>query len=68
MDWTAVLAAEVENPRARLVAALLADPAYPTTAAQVQALVTQGGGCRMTFFNYRRKLWGGKRTAEQPRP
>ena len=56
MDWTAVLAAEDENPRARLVAELLASPAYETTAARVAAFVAQGGGCRATFFNHRRKL------------
>ena len=64
MDWTEVLAAEVENPRARLAAALLADPAYPTTAARVEAFVAQGGGCRATFFNWRRRLGG--RTGTHP--
>src|SRR5262249_28455384 len=54
MDWTEVLAAEGENPRARLAAELLASAGYGSTAAQVQAFVEQGGGCRATFFNYRR--------------
>jgi hypothetical protein len=58
MDWTEVLAAEAENPRARLVAELLASAAYGSTAARVQAFVEQGGGCRATFFNYRHKLNG----------
>jgi hypothetical protein len=56
MDWTEVLAAEAENPRARLAAELLASPAYTSTAARVKAFVEQGGGCRATFFNYRRYL------------
>jgi hypothetical protein len=56
MDWTTVIADETDNPRARLAAALLADCAYSTTAARVQAFVEQGGGCRATFFNYRRRL------------
>jgi len=58
MDWTDVLAAEDENRRARLAAELLASPAHGGTAAQVKAFVEQGGGCRATFFNYRRKLGG----------
>ncbi len=56
MDWTEVLAAEDENPRPRLAAELLASPAYGSTAARVKAFVEQGGGCRATFFNYRRYL------------
>ena len=55
MDWTAVLAAEDENPRARLAAELLANPAYGSTAARVKAFVEQQGGCRATFFNYRKR-------------
>jgi len=56
MDWTAVLADEPENPRARLAAELLVSPAYSTTVARVQAFIERGGGCRATFFNYRRRL------------
>ena len=58
MDWTAVLAEEVENRRARLVSEILANPAYDSTTARVAAFVQQGGGCRATFFNHRR-LQGG---------
>jgi len=32
------------------------------TAARVKAFVEQGGGCRATFFNYRRRLGGGNGT------
>ena len=56
MDWTEILAAEAENPRARLAAELLASAAHGSTAARVKAFVEQGGGCRATFFNYRRKI------------
>jgi hypothetical protein len=56
MDWTDVLAAEDENRRARLAAELLASDAYASTAERVKAFVKQGGGCRATFFNYRRRL------------
>jgi hypothetical protein len=59
MDWTEVLAAEVENKRERLAAELLASNAHDSTAAQVKAFVERGGGCRATFFNYRRRLAGG---------
>jgi hypothetical protein len=56
MDWTEVLADESENSRAKLAANLLGDSGFTTTAARVQAFVEQGGGCRATFFNYRKKL------------
>jgi hypothetical protein len=59
MDWTDVLAVEDENRRARLAAELLASDAYGSTAALVKTFVEQGGGCRATFFNYRRRLGGG---------
>ncbi|HKM52530.1 MAG TPA: hypothetical protein VJY33_03910 [Isosphaeraceae bacterium] len=59
MDWTDILAVDDENPRARLAAELLASAAYGSTAARVKAFVEQGGGCRATFFNHRRKLGGG---------
>ena len=63
MDWTEVLAAEEENPRSRLVTEILASPAYDSTAARVAAFVQQGGGCRATFFNYRRSVGGRPRKA-----
>jgi hypothetical protein len=56
MDWTEVVAADAENPRARLAAELLASATYATTAERVNAFVEQRGGCRATFFNYRRRL------------
>ena len=59
MDWTEVLAAEAENKRERLAAELLASAAHGSTAERVKAFVEQGGGCRATFFNYRRKLGSG---------
>ena len=68
MDWTEVLAEEAENRRARLAAELLASSMYASTAARVRAFVEQGGGCRATFFNYRRRLQGGNRTAGAPGP
>jgi hypothetical protein len=58
MDWTEVLADGDDNPRARLAAELLASDAYGSTGARAQAFVEQGGGCRATFFNYRKRLGG----------
>jgi hypothetical protein len=46
----------------------LSSNTYASTAARVQALVEQGGGCRATFFNYRRRLAGGKGTGERISP
>jgi hypothetical protein len=60
MDWTEVLAVEAENKRQRLAAELLVSDAYGSTAERARAFVKQGGGCRATFFNYRRKLGDGK--------
>jgi hypothetical protein len=56
LDWTDVLAAEAENPRARLAAEILASDAYTSTAERAKAFVKHGGGCRATFFNYRKRL------------
>jgi hypothetical protein len=39
-----------------MAADLQARDAYATTAARVQAFIEQRGGCRATFFNYRRYL------------
>src|SRR3954453_8364132 len=66
MDWTEVREAEDEIPRARLAAELLSSAAYTSTAARVKAFVEQGGGCRATLRNYRRKLSGGNGTPQGP--
>src|SRR4051812_15680601 len=68
MDWTEVLASEAENPRARLAAEILASTTYGSTAARVKAFVEQGGGCRATYFNYRRKLGDGNGNGAQRSP
>jgi hypothetical protein len=61
-DWTEVLAVEPDNPPARLAAELLASALHSGTNARARAFVAQGGGCRATFFNYRRRLTGGSAT------
>jgi hypothetical protein len=58
MTWCEVLELEAENKRALLAAEVLANDAYQSTMDKVRAFVQQGGGCRATFFNYRRKLNG----------
>ena len=59
MDWTEVLAIEGgENARARLATEILKRDGYESTAARVKAFVDKGGGCRATFFNYRKRLSG----------
>lgn len=64
MDWTEVLALEAENSRARLAAEIPASATFQSTTERVAAFVRQGGGCRATFFNYRKRLHGaGERTA-----
>jgi hypothetical protein len=68
MDWTEVLAEEAENRRARLAAEILASTAYASTTARVQAFVQRGGGCRATFFNYRRRLDCGRGASDKPSP
>jgi hypothetical protein len=55
MDFTHVMDPEGENHRARIAAQVLASKSYPTTREKVAAFVQQGGGCRATFFNYRKK-------------
>jgi hypothetical protein len=52
MDWTEVLASEVDNTRARLAAELLASAAYGSMAERVKAFVEQGeaaGPCSSTI-------------------
>ena len=71
MDWTEVLAEGAENQRARLAAEILASSAYHSTGEMVRAFVRGGGGCRATFFNYRRRLanstgGGSQHTARPP--
>lgn len=68
LDWTDVLAVEAANPRARIAGEILADRSYQNTANRVAAFVRQGGGCRATFFNYRRRLNGsmGEARSQQP--
>jgi hypothetical protein len=51
MDWTAILAVEDDNPRARLAAELLASAAYDSVEARAAAFVERGEGCRATFYN-----------------
>lgn len=49
--------------RARPVRELLDSAAYGIAAERVKVFVEQGGGCRATFFNYRRKLGRGSESS-----
>jgi hypothetical protein len=59
MDWTAILATHSDNQREQLAAAIIASDSYPSAGDRVRAFVSQGGGCRATFFNYQRRLKAG---------
>lgn len=67
MDWTDILAVEADNRRERLVAELLSSEAFPTTAARVKAFIDRGGGCRATYYNYRRRLGIASESRDQRR-
>jgi hypothetical protein len=43
-----------------LLPQLVESAAYASTAERVKAFVERDGGCRATFFNWRRRLNGGK--------
>jgi hypothetical protein len=58
MDFTEVLAEFPENKRAQIAAEILGSMSFNTTADRVEAFKMRGGGCRATFFNYRRRLAG----------
>ena len=58
MDWTEILADSDDNRRGRLVAELMASDEFGSIEARAAAFVERGGGCRATFYNYRRKLKG----------
>ena len=59
MDWREALEIEEDNRRAKLAAEIVASGAYNSTGEMVRAFVQQGGGCRATFFNHRRRLGSG---------
>ncbi len=58
MHFTEVLAEFPQNARARLAAEILVSTNFYSTGERVEAFKKRGGGCRATFFNYRRKLGG----------
>jgi hypothetical protein len=58
MEWTDIPAEGDDNRRARLARELLESNAYDSIEARAAAFVKQGGGCRATFYNYRRKMGG----------
>ena len=58
MDFTEVLSEFPQNKRAQIAAEILGSMSFDTTGDRVEAFKKRGGGCRATFFNYRRRLAG----------
>ncbi len=56
MDWTSVVPLAPENHRKRLVLELRADRSFATEEARAREFARRGGGCRATYFNYRRRF------------
>jgi hypothetical protein len=65
---TDILDAGDDNRRLRLAAELLKSDAYGSMKARAQAFARQGGGCRATFYNYRRRLGETGRSGRVPGP
>ena len=65
MDWTEVLrvGGEPAGPARRRAAGQHRLRQHRSAGPGVCGA---GGGCRATFFNYRRKLTGGKETSQEP--
>ena len=55
INWVQHLLAEIPA-KTRLVAELRADPSFSTERERIDAFKAQGGGCRATYFNQKRKL------------
>ena len=63
MDWTQVVPFTPENLRRRLVLELKADRSHATEESRVREFVARGGGCRATYFNYVRRVFGNETRA-----
>src|SRR5262249_49470807 len=56
LHWKGILAVGPQSMRERLAADIMESDSYQSTNEKVEAFVLKGGGCRATFFNYKRKL------------
>ena len=56
MDWTRVLGDVPRHKREALFQELMADPTFESNEDRAKAFEKRGGGCRSTFFNYKRKI------------
>lgn len=56
LNWKRVIPESVGDQRTRLALELLTDGSYSTQEDRARAFITQGGGCRATFFNYAKRL------------
>jgi len=59
MNWKDALEISEKNRREEIASRLLDSDDYGTTAERVEAFIGQGGGCRATFFNYKKRLKAG---------
>lgn len=58
MDWTTVLGEVPKSKREELALALMEDDSFENHEDRAKAFEKRGGGCRSTFFNYKRRLEG----------
>ncbi len=57
MDWTRAVTTDSEqHPRARLVQTLVLDETFANEQQRIEEFVRLGGGCRATYFNWKRRL------------
>jgi hypothetical protein len=59
MNWKDALEVTEENRREEIASQLLKSDEFGSTAERVEAFIEQGGGCRATFFNYKKRLKSG---------
>lgn len=55
-DWRELLLRQVLSGAAAAVARLKADLSFPTEEARARAFVSEGHGCRATYYNHARRL------------
>lgn len=56
LDWKMLLPLRTENPRKRIAIEVLSDESLTTAEERAAEFARRGGGCRATFFNYKRDL------------
>ena len=54
MEWKHLAPLSPENLRKKLVLELSKDPSHSSEKSRIEAFHAKGGGCRATYFNYKR--------------